>query len=145
MNRCLETDTLAAVGLALEWETKRPLQHLADCEDCRTRLRQLATVHHAVSGQLQTAPEFVDQVMRTLPPDERTTAAANRFGVSIVLNPILAAATTFFAGALAGSTATTARPGLALIVASGVAAVGTFWWNWTKGGRVKHLSASEAT
>lgn len=131
MSGCLELDVLVSVGRALEWSTDRALRHLADCEACRERMHQLAVVHQTVAAELQPEPGFADSVMQSLPRDTLVSEpTGNRFGVPALISTVLAAATTFFVIALAGSYAAPLGGGMPVLFASLLVAAGTLLWNW---------------
>ncbi len=60
---CLDTDTLASVAAAVEWDVPERLRHLAGCKACRTRLVELARLH----AELLDVPT-VEPPLSALPP-----------------------------------------------------------------------------
>ncbi len=138
MTRCLELDLLVSVGTALRWQPEPALRHLTDCDECRGRLHELASLYGVLAGTHQPDVGFTDSVMRSMKNAPTPgQSPKRRVGLPVLLNALLAAATAFFAVGLAGAGTRLpegATPGL---IATLVVGVGTTWWNWSGQRRVE--------
>ena len=133
MSRCLDTDTLATVGQALEWDIDEPLRHLLECEACRVSVAALAGVQQALAQEAPADQELVQRIMNTMA--EPGPAPADRpFPAKTVwlLNGAMAAITVLaVAGAAALRTGAPA-PSWAAVGAALVVAGGYVWWEYRK-------------
>jgi len=66
MTECIDTDRLATVAGALEWDVERRLDHLARCAHCRAELRELAELHDLLAGELAPDPALADRVAASI-------------------------------------------------------------------------------
>lgn len=126
MTRCLDTDTLATVGAALEWDVEAGARHLLGCASCQDTLRQLASAHAALAEEVPPRAGFIEDVMRALPVDEPEPVATG-WKVADLVNPALAAVTAL-AVIVAGAGDALSAPAVPMVAAAFVA-LGTALWN----------------
>jgi predicted anti-sigma-YlaC factor YlaD len=130
MRGCLDRDALVTLGAALDWEIEERLRHLAECESCRAELKRLATVHSVLGEELQPAPGFADRVLHALRVEPGARPARSRLPrLAGVLNPVLAALTSFFAVAFVATGQGVPELGPPALFVSLLVAVVTVWWN----------------
>jgi hypothetical protein len=47
MNECPDTDTVVTIGNSLNWKVADGMRHLQTCDECRTQIKILETMHSA--------------------------------------------------------------------------------------------------
>ncbi len=129
MTDCLDSDTLTAVGQALDWNVKERLDHLGACSSCRASLATLATTRHALAKQEAVAPELVDRIMTTLPVNQvEEPGPARRWNGLMVFNAGLVMITTMAVAVMAAAQSGGQLPGWPVAAAGLVAAMGYVSW-----------------
>ena len=66
MSSCLDSDTLASIGQALEWDIEEPLRHLLECDTCRESVAILAGAQRVLAQEAPADPALVDRIMNTM-------------------------------------------------------------------------------
>ena len=126
MNRCLDTETLVAIGTALDWDAMDALEHVAQCEGCRGQLDRLATLHGALAEEIDPNAGFTSRVVGSLVARE-TERIPPGFGLADLINPAFAGATAFFAIALASAQSGSIQMGPPVLLAAAAAAGAAYW------------------
>jgi predicted anti-sigma-YlaC factor YlaD len=139
MNECIDTDRLATVAGALEWDVERRLDHLARCAHCRAELRELAQLHELLAGEIAPAPGLADRVAASIAaeqPAREPRRPRERAPLLLALVFALATLTAFTVLLLGpetgGAPASPPAQALAAVLAGALAA----WWT--------HRSAARA-
>ncbi len=129
MTDCLDIDTLAAVGQALDWTINERLDHLVECPSCRESLATLAATRHALTKEEVVAPELVDRIMTALPVNQaEEPGSARKWNPVVILNAGLVMITTMALAVMATAQSGGPLPGWLVSVAGLVAAMGYVSW-----------------
>ena len=129
MTDCLDSDTLAAVGQALDWDVDEPLDHLCTCQSCRVSLATLAATRHALAEEELVARELVDRIMTQLPVDQaEKPGSARTWKPVMVLNAGMVMITTMAVAAMAAAQSGGPLPSWPVAAAGLVAAMGYLSW-----------------
>ncbi len=126
MKRCLDVDRLVTLGSLFDWRPDRA-RHLAECDECLARLRELASLREALSAEIEPAAGFADRVVRSLPLAAHAQRPPRRRIWLSLLNPVLAGLTTLVAVGVASEPGAATGLGPSAPVASLVAGVVTGW------------------
>lgn len=131
MTDCLDTDTLAAVGQALDWNVDQRLDHLVGCPSCRELLTTLAAARHALAQEEVVDPELVDSIMASFPSrsDTRPFPGLTSPGPVGLVNGLMVAVLTVVISGMAALQSAGPAPGLPSIVAGLLVGVAYWWWN----------------
>ncbi len=129
MTNCLDIDTLAAVGQALDWNIDERLDHLVECPSCRESLATLAATQHALGKEEVVAPELVDRIMTALPVNQAEEPRSTRkWNPVVIFNGGLVMITTMALAVMATAQSGGPLPGWPVSVAGLVAAMGYVSW-----------------
>ena len=129
MTNCLDIDTLAAVGQALDWNIDERLDHLVECPSCRESLATLAATRHALGREEVIAPELVDRIMTALPVNQAgEPGSARKWNPVVIFNGGLVMITTMALAVMATAQSGGPLPGWPVSVAGLVAAMGYVSW-----------------
>ena len=129
MTDCVDSDTLTAVGQALDWNFDETLDHLGACPSCRASLATLAATRHALYKEELVAPELVDRIMTALPVNQaEEPGSARTWNPVVVLNAGLVMITTMAVGVMAAAQSGGPLPGWPVAAAGLVAAMGYVSW-----------------
>ncbi len=132
MTDCLDSDTLTAVGQALDWDVDEPLDHLGACASCRASLATLAATRHALAKEELVAPELVDRIMTQLPVHQaEESGSARTWNPVVVLNAGLVMITTMAVAAMAAAQSGGPLPGWPVAAAGLAAGIGYVSWQET--------------
>ena len=130
--KCLETDTLVALGAALEWNTDDVLRHVTSCSQCRARLSQLAAIQSALEAEMQPTRGFTDMVVESV-RSYHADHGVRWHWLTGMLNFGLASIAMFFTIALGVNTGGRLPPGPSVLVVCLVTAGATLWWSAAQG------------
>ena len=129
MTDCVDSDTLTAVGQALDWDVDEPLDHLGTCQSCRATLATLAATRQALANEEVVAPELVDRIMTQLPVNQaEEPGSARTWNPVVVLNAGLVMITTMAVAVMAAAQSGGPLPGWPVAAAGLVAAIGYVSW-----------------
>ena len=129
MTDCLDIDTLAAVGQALDWNIDERLDHLVECPTCGETLATLAATRHALGEEEVVAPELVDRIMTALPVNQaEEPGSARKWNPVVIFNAGLVMITTMALAVMATAQSGGPLPGWPVSVAGLVAAMGYVSW-----------------
>ena len=128
MTHCIDLDDVVSLGAALDWDVEQQLVHITSCETCKSRIRELQTLHEIMSEDIEPRAGFARDVVEALPMDKRSKSAVGGSVVTLV-NALLAGATSFFAAALVSTGAPGFEFGVPLSFVALIAGVTTFIWN----------------
>ncbi len=144
MTDCLDSDTLIAVGQALDWNVDEPLDHLGACTSCRASLATLAATRQALAREEPVDADLVDRIMRQLPVHQAEEPGfARTWNPVVVLNAGLVMITTMGVAVLAAGQSGGPLPGWPVAVAGLVAAIGYVSWQRRPVGRVMNNDRRE--
>ena len=62
-SECPDTDDLASIGAAFNWETERGIRHISSCESCRASLADLARLRTVLTTSVEPGSAFSGRVM----------------------------------------------------------------------------------
>ncbi len=129
MTDCLDIDTLAAVGQALDWNINERLDHLVECPSCRESLATLAATRRALGKEEVVAPELVDRIMTALPVNQaEEPVSARKWNPVVFFNAGLVMITTMALAVMATAQSGGPLPAWPVSVAGLVAAMGYVSW-----------------
>ncbi len=129
MTDCVDSDTLTAVGQALDWDVDEPLDHLGTCQSCRATLATLAATRQALANEEVVAPELVDRIMTQLPVNQaEEPGSARTWNPVVVLNAGLVMITTMAVAVMAAAQSGGPLPSWPVAAAGLVAAMGYVSW-----------------
>lgn len=128
MTICIDLDDLVSLGAALDWDVEQQLVHITSCETCKTRMRELQTLHEIMSEDIEPRAGFARDVVDILPMKKRSKSAVGGRVVTLI-NALLASATSFFAAALVSSGVPGFSVDLPMLFVTSIVGVATFMWN----------------
>ncbi len=131
MTPCIDLDELVSLGNALDWDVEQRLSHILSCEACKTKIRELETLHEVMSEEVAPRAGFPRDVLDALPTEKRSKSKAASPVITLV-NTLLASMTCFFAVVLASSGAPGVETGMPLLFVALIAGATTFVWNTVK-------------
>lgn len=103
MSSCLDSDTLASIGQALEWDVDKPLRHLLECDTCRESVAILAGAQRVLAQEAPADPALVERIMNSMTEPVAAATGQPRAVTAVwLLNGGMAALTVL---ALAGAAA----------------------------------------
>ncbi len=134
MSSCFDVDDLVALNAALGWRPVEGLRHLSECDVCRSKIEEIGALHGTLDAAIDPRPGFTDLVLRTFTGEVAGQTSHEAVGprpsrLVRFINPALAGVTAFFALALAAGNSGSPGPGLPTLLASGLVAAATLWWN----------------
>ena len=128
MSSCLDTDTLATIGQALDWNLDESLRHLLECEPCRESVAALASVQRTLAHEEPAAPVLVERIMSLMAEPVATSTERPRSNAIWLLNGGMAALTVLAVAGGAALQTGAPPPGWAAVGAALVVAGGYVWW-----------------
>ena len=131
MTDCLDIDTLAAVGQALDWNINERLDHLVECPSCRESLATLAATRHALATEEIVAPELINSIMASFPSRAHTRPFSILASPGLVgmMNGVLVAVLTVVVAGMAALQSGGPAPGPPSLAVGLIVGVAYWWWN----------------
>ncbi len=128
MSSCLDSDTLASIGQALEWDIEEPLRHLLECDTCRESVAILAGAQRVLAQEAPADPALVDRIMNTMTEPVAAATGQPRTATAVwLLNGGMAALTVLAVVGAAALQTGGPPPGWAAVGAALVVAGGYVW------------------